>query len=121
MIFKNALVIEKNNSGIAVIQELRHDKFLYRLIYRKRTTGKLEDAPTNEVGFATTESSKEMLKGELDKKIENRTIDMSEEELYEFKRYQYDEVGAMNAAPGSKDDRVISRGLSLMGLLYKKD
>ncbi len=120
-VYKNALVIEKNNSGIAVIQELRHDKFIYRLIYRKRTTWKIEDAPTNEVGFATTQSSKGILAGELDKKIENRTIDMSEEELYEFKRYIYDEVGAMNAASGAKDDRVISRGLALMGLLYRKD
>lgn len=120
-IYKNALVIEKNNSGIAVIQELRHDKFLYRLIYRKRTDWKIEDTPTNEVGFATTLSSKEVLKGELDKKIENRTIDLSEEELYEFKRYVYNEVGQMWAAPGGKDDRVISRGLALIGLLYKKD
>ncbi len=120
-IYKNALVIEKNNSGIAVIQELRHDKFLYRLIYRKRTDGKIEDTPTNEVGFATTAPSKEILKGELDKKIENRTIDLSEEEAYEFKRYVYDDVGAMNAAAWSKDDRVISRWLALIGLLYRKD
>lgn len=65
--------------------------------------------PTNEVGFATTAASKEFLKGELDKKIENGTLGPSEEELYEFKRYVYDETGAMNSAPGTHDDRVISR------------
>jgi len=120
-IYKNCLVIEKNNSWIAVIQELRHDKFLYRLIYRKRTEWKLEDTPTNQVWFATTASSKEMIKGELDKKIENRTLDLSFDEAYEFKRYVIDESWSYNAAPGSKDDRVISRWLCLMWLLYKKN
>jgi len=32
-----------------------------------------------------------MIKGELDKKIENRTLDLSFDEAYEFKRYVIDE------------------------------
>lgn len=119
--FKNCLVIEKNNSWIAVVQELRHDKYLYRLIYRKRPDAKVKDAPTNELWFATTESSKEMLKWELDKKLENRKLDLSFDELYEFKRYIIDENWRYNASPGEKDDRVISRWLALMWLLYKKN
>lgn len=119
-IYKNCLVIEKNNSWIAVIQELRHDKFLYRMIYRKRTLWKVQDQATNEIWFATTWPSKEILVWEIDKKIQNRTLDGSFDELFEMKRYVIDDKWAYNAAPWFKDDRVISRWLALCWLLYKK-
>lgn len=119
--YKNALVIEKNNSGIAVIQELRHDKYIYRLIYRKRTEANVKDTPTNQVWFPTSQSSKEILKWEIDKRLETRTLDASFEELYEMKRYVIDDKWAYNAAPWSKDDRVISKWLSYMWLLYRKN
>lgn len=120
VIYKNCLVIEKNNSWIAVVQELRHDKYLYRIIYRKRQDAKIKDLQTNELWFSTTESSKEMLKWELDKKLENRKLDLSFDELHEFKRYIIDDKWKYNASPGEKDDRVISRWLAHMWLLYKK-
>lgn len=119
-IYKNCLVIEKNNSWIAVVQELRHDKFIYRLIYRKRQEAKIKDIQTNELWFHTLDSSKEMLKWELDKKLKNRKLDLSYDELHEFKRYIIDDKWKYNASPGEKDDRVISRWLALMWLLYKK-
>ena len=118
--YKNCLVIEKNNSWIAVIQELRHDKYIYRLIYRKRIDAGVKDTPTNQVWFHTWEASKEMLKWEIDKRIELKTLDVSEEELYELMRYIYNDKWACNASPWEKDDRVISKGLSFMWLLYKK-
>ncbi len=121
MIWKNALVIEKNNSWIAVIQELRHDQYIYRLIFRKRKEAQVADTPTNLVWFATTWASKEILKSEIDKRINDKTIDASLEESYELKRYIIDEKWAYNASPWSKDDRVISKWLSFIWLLYRKN
>jgi len=107
-----SVVIERNGIGAAVIAKLYRDHPSVRL-YRS-VVGRRRIYPVQQVyGWQTTPKTKPLLISALQEAIATGTLKInSKAVLEEMANYQRDEDGAMNAAPGKTDDRLMALALA---------
>lgn len=117
MMFNYAyVVIEANNHGPVVLDNLRKLNYPSYLIHSTATGGSFDESPgLMDLGFRTTVRSKPLLIGNLKKKLANEGWIIHSPALNdELSTFIEDETGKMGAAPGTHDDRVIACALALI-------
>ncbi len=111
---KALIVVEDNNHGLAVLNELK--KIYFNIYYRKQL-----DHITNEwtrtIGWRTSARTKPILISNLDKALRDGLRIPSENVISELMTYVIEDDGGTNASQGKHDDRVISLACSVQGYL----
>lgn len=108
------VVVEDNNHGLVTINEL---KKVYTNLYYRKVKDEVTDEWTEKVGWRTTNRTKPLLIGNLDKQLRAGLKIYSKEILDELMTYVIDEDGTTNASEGAKDDLVIGTALAVQGYL----
>lgn len=108
------VVVEDNNHGLVTINEL---KKIYQHLYYRKVKDEVTDEWTEKVGWRTTNRTKPLLIGNLDKQLRAGLRIQAKEILDELMTYVIDEDGTTNASEGAKDDLVIGTALAVQGYL----
>lgn len=108
------VVVEDNNHGLVTVNEL---KAVYKNLYYRKVKDEVTDDWTEKVGWRTTNRTKPLLIGNLDKQLRAGLTIRAKEILDELMTYIIDEDGTTNASEGSKDDLVIGTALAVQGYL----
>lgn len=108
------VVVEDNNHGLVTVNEL---KKLYTHLYYRKVKDEVTDEWTEKVGWRTTNRTKPLLIGNLDKQLRAGLQVPAKDILDELMTYVIDEDGTTNASEGSHDDLVIGTALAVQGYL----
>ena len=108
------VVVEDNNHGLLTINEL---KKVYQHLYYRKVKDEVTDEWTEKVGWRTTNRTKPLLIGNLDKQLRAGLNIPCKEILDELMTYVIDEDGTTNASEGAKDDLDIGTALAVQGYL----
>jgi hypothetical protein len=108
------VVVEDNNHGLLTINELKR---VYTHLYYRKVKDEVTDEWTEKVGWRTTNRTKPLLIGNLDKQLRAGLGVPSKEILNELMTYVIDEDGTTNASEGGHDDLVIGLALAVQGYL----
>lgn len=108
------VVVEDNNHGLVTVNEL---KKLYQHLYYRKVKDEVTDEWTEKVGWRTTNRTKPLLIGNLDKQLRAGLSITAKPILDELMTYVIDEDGTTNASEGSHDDLVIGTALAIQGYL----
>lgn len=107
------LVPEANSMGAATIASLR--RWRYPRVYRRTTTGKVEERTTSDYGFWTGPQTKSMAISGLARYIREDAARIKDPgTIRECLTYVYDDAGRANAQEGCYDDRVMALALALV-------
>jgi hypothetical protein len=106
--YNNALVaVERNAMGLTTLTALR-DIYYPNLYYREKF-GLISEKVTNELGWVTDSSSRELAITDTTKLLRDRRLMLYDPStLMEMKSFVRDERGVPHAAASSHDDRVMS-------------
>lgn len=120
--YNSALLVIESNQGQVVLSHLKH----YPRLYYRRKVGMRGEAPTNELGFRTTQKTKGILIGTFKKLFEEEELIINGRELLrEMSTYVEEEpdkdkprkvLSTGAASKKDKDDRVIAACLAVVGL-----
>ncbi len=108
------VVVEDNNHGLLTINELKR---VYTHLYYRKVKDEVTDEWTEKVGWRTTNRTKPLLIGNLDKQLRAGLSVTCKEILDELMTYVIDEDGTTNASEGGHDDLVIGLALAVQGYL----
>ena len=112
MFYNNALVGIELNDGVASIARMKAEG--YYNLYRKVTIDRVEEQPTNQLGWWTDAKSKLKMIGFLTKYIREGLGEIPDKQtLKQLTTYVYDDNGATNAQEGCHDDLVIPLAIAL--------
>lgn len=104
--------IEENNSGIAVINTVRED---YSNLYQRERRDKANDEITLQMGWFTTEKSKDEIISAIKQSLREGTVPSIPAELIsELSTFVIKENGKKEALSGKFDDHVMAFGICLM-------
>ncbi|MBE3116860.1 hypothetical protein IMZ68_06610 [Candidatus Bathyarchaeota archaeon] len=112
--------VERNSSGQGVIANLKkHDNIN---LFHKQIIGHDLDDETEELGFQTNESSRDMMLSELRTWIKKNLYKSKDKDFWvECQTFVYNEKGKPQAQQGCWDDRVLSAGLTIQAALQAAD
>lgn len=108
------VVVEDNNHGLVTINEL---KKVYTNLYYRKVKDEVTDEWTEKVGWRTTNRTKPLLIGNLDKQLRAGLTITAKPILDELMTYVIDDDGTTNASEGAHDDLVIGTALAVQGYL----
>lgn len=118
--FENYTVVERNNHGHAVINELKN--YPEVRLYRSEDTDAVTQKKVMKYGWNTNHKTKAVAITELRKAIKRGEVTLYDFETYqELLFYMYGDRGTMNATTGKHDDRIIATALANMGLIQWLD
>lgn len=118
--FENYTVVERNNHGHAVINELKN--FREVRLYRSEDTDAVTQKKVMKYGWNTNHKTKAVAITELRKAIKRGEVTLYDFETYqELLFYMYGDRGTMNATTGKHADRIIATALANMGLIQWLD
>ena len=104
--------IEVNNHGLTTINEIKE---LYSELYIRERRDKVTDTMTKEIGWLTTDKSRDELLDEVGKSFHSGDVTaVTPGMLAELKTFVLNENGKAGAMNGCHDDRVMSYGICLM-------
>lgn len=111
---KGLAVVEINNHGIAVINELKKS---YSNIYHRKTFDKQTNEWKESMGWQTNLKSKPLLISNLAKALRDGLSITSVDIVNELMTFTINDDGTMGASEGKHDDRVIALALAVQGFL----
>jgi hypothetical protein len=112
--------VERNSSGQGVIANLKNHSNIN--LFRKQIIGKNLDEETEELGFQTNESSRDMMLSELRTWIKKDLYKSKDHDFWkECSTFVYNEKGKPIGQTGCKDDRVFKAGLAIQAALQAGD
>jgi Terminase-like family. len=104
------IAVEENNHGLTVINKL---KDTYWNLYKRTTLNKATDEIREEIGWYSTEKSKQLAINHLAALVRKRELGLkSSKILSEMRTYVIEANGATNAQPGSHDDTVMATAIA---------
>jgi hypothetical protein len=109
-------VVERNNHGIAVIEHFMEEH--YGQMYRTMRFDKAQDRMTEQLGWNTSGTSREIILSRLDLAIEAWRINIPDKRLQkEINTFGYNEdAGKWEAVKPNHDDMLFAFGLALVGM-----
>jgi hypothetical protein len=112
--------VERNSSGQAVISNLkRHNNIT---LFHKQIIGRDLDDETEELGFQTNESSRDMMLSELRTWIKKDLYKSKDKDFWhECQTFVYNEKGKPQGQAGCYDDRVLKAGLTIQASIQAGD
>jgi len=112
--------VERNSSGQGVIANLKkHDNIN---LFRKQIIGQEQDKETEELGFQTNESSRDMMLSELRTWIKKGLYKSDDSDFWkECQTFVYNEKGKPTGAQGCWDDTILAAGLTIQAALQAAD
>lgn len=106
--------IERNSNGLTVINEMEHQGYPESLIYARSVSPDGARYATPQRGWLTTTVTRPRLVNDLAQAIREQSLIVHCRETQgEFLRFVIKPSGKAEAQEGSKDDRVISLGITL--------
>lgn len=116
--FNNALVVlEINNHGLAVLNELSRLGYMY--IFRQRHFDKVTNEWTRKLGWKTTAVTKPLMVDEFVRALREEEVGLSNaatvSQMLTFVHTDESNRHSMGAESGQRDDRLISAMLALQG------
>jgi hypothetical protein len=100
------IAVEENNHGLTVINKLKET---YWNLYKRTTLNKATDEVKEELGWWSSEKSKQLAINHLASLVRGRKLGLkSSKVLSEMRTYVIEANGATTAQPGSHDDTVMA-------------
>ena len=104
--------IEENNSGIAVLNTVKET---YHNLYQRERRDKVTEEVTAQLGWYTTEKSKDEIIATIKKTLRDKVIpDIPVQLKSELNTFVLKESGKREALSGNHDDHVMAFGIALM-------
>jgi hypothetical protein len=112
--------VERNSSGQGVLANLKKHGNIN--LYHKQIIGHENDQETEELGFQTNESSRDMMLTELRTWVKKDLFKSGDYEFWkECQTFVYNDKGKPMGAQGCFDDRVMKAGLEIQAALQAAD
>jgi len=109
--YNSALVGLELNDGVASVARMKLEGYFN--LYRKVTVDRVEDLPTNQLGWWTDVKSKLLMIGDLAKFIRDNLGDINDRAtIQQLMTFVYDDEGRTNAQEGCHDDLVTSLAIA---------
>ena len=110
------LAVELNGPGDAVMDHLR-GVIAYPNLFKSRLLTRIDPSGVPQPGWMTTESSRHILMGNLERALSDGVLFTRDERLIrEMRRMQYDKAGKPRALNRDKDDLVFAAAIALQAV-----